>query len=294
MRFYVLVSNYLGAFERCLSTLPLDNTFVVINTIHTDIESKLEDICKDNGVPYKVTLSNGTPGKGKNALMQAFLDNSDDYMVMIDGDDFLTPYGVKYFENIQHKPDMLCTYGDIKCFDADLVLKQLTDDPSIHSVDNSLWEHYPDDTDGVIMPEDITTHIMRDPRFPYEEAITIGYDYSDFHDYMKTFADKGTGLLRLLFWSRKAAQHANYNETLFIGDDHIQYFKLKRLAYEGELDMQVTDHDDKPLYMYVIDNENSPGVCFENHFGDMRWIRPLLDELESETYPEYKLPFTKK
>lgn len=292
MKFYVLVSNYPSAFERCLQPLPWQDTVVVINTSVEGMEQRLADMCDKRGIPYHITESNGTPGKGKNALVKVFLESDDDYMVMIDGDDFLTPHGVRYFQNLDYKPDMLCTYGDIKSYDADYILSKLTQDPHLSLIDTKYWDLYPDDQDYSIMAEDVANTLYKDPRFSYDEAVEVGYAYSDFHEYMKDFADKGTGLLRLLMWSKKAARHANYNETLFIGDDHIQYFDFKCLAYTGELDMQIVKHDEKPLYMYVIDNENSPGVCYENHFGDMRWTRPLMHILDARNdILGFKLPF---
>ena len=110
LRFYVLTTRSLFCLRRQFVTLPVKETTVVINTKDEKYKEKAIEYCKEIGVEYFVTESNGTPGKGKNELRNIFLASEHEYCVQIDGDDMLTPYGVDYYKAVTAKdnpPDAL-------------------------------------------------------------------------------------------------------------------------------------------------------------------------------------------
>jgi len=102
LRFYVLTSRNLKCLKRHFVSLPKQHTTVIINTLDKDYESLVQDWCFREKINCVATESNGKPGKGKNAVLDHFLDSDYDYMVQIDGDDFLQPHGVNLYTWVAH------------------------------------------------------------------------------------------------------------------------------------------------------------------------------------------------
>ena len=65
-----------------------------------------------NGIKNLICLqseSNGKPGKGKNACIDHFISSDGDYMMLIDGDDFLYPTALQMLARaIKDEPDVVC------------------------------------------------------------------------------------------------------------------------------------------------------------------------------------------
>ena len=84
--------------------------YIIVNSQNSDY---YDDVCRifteESRVKIIQTESNGKPGKGHNSLIELFKNNkSYDYLLPIDGDDFLYPYGLKQLEKILiHKPDIV-------------------------------------------------------------------------------------------------------------------------------------------------------------------------------------------
>ena len=89
---------------------------IVVNSLNSDYYS---DVCKefsDYDVEIVETESNGKPGKGHNSLFNVFFERIDyDYMISLDGDDFLYPYALSQLEKclkMKEKLDIICLYGN--------------------------------------------------------------------------------------------------------------------------------------------------------------------------------------
>ena len=119
-KFYVLWSRFIDNLESTLSNLPRDNTVVIINTLDDEQRDVGVNFCKEHNIEYHVTESDGTPATGKNSLLETFLESDNQYMVAIDGDDFLTPYGAYLYPRLaEHEspPDMICLYRQLSVMD---------------------------------------------------------------------------------------------------------------------------------------------------------------------------------
>jgi hypothetical protein len=90
-----------------------------------------------------------------------------------------------------------------------------------------------------------------------------------------------------VFYSRKGAQHTRFDPDHRIGEDVLQYYKLKKLSYDGVLDMQVRDERPKYSYLYMQDADSTT----RNGNLDLYWIADLIDHLNKiEMYPSgYRL-----
>ena len=67
------------------------DVMVIVNTLHVQHAYQAVEACEGWGVRYALTQSNGLPGRGKNACLDAFLYSDRDYLCQLDGDDWLYP-----------------------------------------------------------------------------------------------------------------------------------------------------------------------------------------------------------
>lgn len=94
----------------------LDYTIIiVVNSLNIDYYEEVIDVFKDINVQIIETKSNGKPGMGHNSLFEIFKNNVQyDYLIPIDGDDFLYPYAFHQLTKSINKtnPDILVLQGN--------------------------------------------------------------------------------------------------------------------------------------------------------------------------------------
>ena len=94
----------------------LDYTIlIVVNSSKIDYYEEVVDVFKDINVEIIETKSNGKPGMGHNSLFEIFKNNLQyDYLIPIDGDDFLYPYAFHQLTKSINKtnPDILVLQGN--------------------------------------------------------------------------------------------------------------------------------------------------------------------------------------
>ena len=251
MRYYVLTSRKLKCLKRHFHSLPKEHTTVVINTIDKDYEEKAVEYCRDNNIDYAVTESNGRPGRGKNSVLQHFLGTDEEYMVQIDGDDFMQPHGVNLYKAVaesDNPPDGIQIVHSIGWLDLDSDWENLWEDHTLtqeinlsygqHRMDNRKWNYPPDS------------------REPMDCA-------------------------RLIFWSRKLAELVTFREDLMIGEDSLVNYQVRDLAYKGIVTLQKVN--DTKEHTYVYDFSNSGIVRRLNNNNDWSWVQPLNDAIAEES-----------
>ena len=89
---------------------------IVVNSLNSDY---YKDVCEEfSGYDVEIveTESNGKPGKGHNSLFEIFRERYEyDYMISLDGDDFLYPYALYQLEKcikLEDNIDVVCIYGN--------------------------------------------------------------------------------------------------------------------------------------------------------------------------------------
>ena len=90
---------------------------IVVNSLNTEYYKEVSDTFKELNVEIEIieTQSNGKPGMGHNSLFEVFKNKKQyDYLIPIDGDDFLYPYALHQLSKIiiQHTPDILVLQGN--------------------------------------------------------------------------------------------------------------------------------------------------------------------------------------
>jgi hypothetical protein len=117
IKFYALCSENMYALKRHQKTIPKTDLMIILNSMNSQFIKEASSYCKKEGIDFKVTKSDRTPATGKNSVLDEFKSSEHDFMVLIDGDDFLTPHGVftyKQIADMKSPPDVLaleCQYG---------------------------------------------------------------------------------------------------------------------------------------------------------------------------------------
>jgi len=312
-KYYVLTSGSLESLSRQFETLKPNETVVVINTLDEEYVETATSFCVFNNIECHVTKSDGTPATGKNSVLKLFLESDNEYMVHVDGDDMITPFGRNLYRTVAlgtSPPDDICLYNQIgirnyKDGFLDLFRKQVDSNrvtkdhmfipPSYgpffpHAVDSSTTRKYqPRVTDDAIKL------IKKQCDWLTGEEATRWVENSVFlEEFALRHGDRRNTLNRLVFFSRKAVGMMHYDPSLMVGEDLVQCHLLKKLAHAGELDMRIRKESPKYTYLYFSDKIS----VTRKSIADLSWMEPLIEELnrmEPElpdfTLSEFKDPY---
>jgi len=303
LRYYVLTSRNFKCLKRHFHSLPKENTTVVINTVDKEYEEIAQQWCWKNKINCVVTESNGMPGKGKNAVLDHFLDSDYKYMVQIDGDDFLQPHGRDLYKWVSENdpPDGIqIVYSDSYKGEYTDPYSQLFA-PMPWDLEYKLWMEkeyaaHPEKKEHLVS--------MFNNRYEYknlyythrEQNCTWNYPMDAIH-YMDC--------CRLIFWSRELASKVRFREDLLIGEDSLLNYEVRDLAFRGQCNLKKVRDATEFTYTYDITNcgvtkkaqQDADWAWMEKlneaiAEREKHWIVPLDFRLEFIEYPEEKrLPF---
>ena len=264
--------------ERHFTVLPMSKTVVVINSLDESYIDAAVSFCLKNNIIYYVTKSDGTPATGKNSVLDIFLESDDEYMVHIDGDDILTPYGVDLYSRLSKKndaPDCLVLYRQ-------RALEKSKNGPYF-------THHYPFDKSShghqTMTKQDIIEYFKQENTGNYssEKAKEIAEHRIVFNDIVNKYGESHESMCRIVFISKKCADIMRYDNTLKIGEDTIQFLKLKKIALNGGLNMVRYKEKRKPTYYYMQDFD---GTVKQD---DWDWIKSFNESvLNIELPPKYE------
>lgn len=266
-KFYVLWSRNVGLLHRATFDLPREKTVVIINTLDHEDEDAGVSFCKEHNIEYHVTESDGTPATGKNSLLEKFLESDNEYMVAIDGDDRLTPHGVYLYQELAKHPfapDIVCLY------------RQLNES-----------NETPFDKSQTRIKRDLLMHMFTNHKH-YNKSREVAERWTnkrlEFDDFMYKHMEDGEFMCRLVFHSRYAASIMKYNNEIYVGEDTVQFLKLKKLAMNGKINMLRRKERENPTYIY--NNNNLESIMRSRFLFDWSWTEPLLEII----YKEQDLP----
>ena len=120
--FFILTSSNHKLLKVCYNTVinqknhNIDyDIIIVVNSLNSNYINDVINEFQNIDVEIIQTQSNGKPGMGHNSLINIFNNRPIyDYMLMIDGDDFLYPYAFHQLSKIIHSknPDILVLQGN--------------------------------------------------------------------------------------------------------------------------------------------------------------------------------------
>lgn len=269
MKFYVLTSTNYEALLRHndpeYSNIHKDDMVVVINSLDSEYIEKAKNYCIVKDIKYYITKSNGSPSKGKNSLLDIFLDSDDDYCVMIDGDDFLTPHGVwmyKHLETLETPPDAVCLINQI----------------SLHIENNEVCfsNSFTVDYNYLLSTSNYDTfknyYGLSHEKSVYFDSLTTKY-----YEEQQKYSEGSEVHCRVTWFSKKAAMF-RFNEDLIVGEDTLQMLELKHEALEGRLNVYTTD--EYPATYIYDQREDGIVVAETDSGGDCEWMDTYLNALK--------------
>jgi hypothetical protein len=278
--FYVLTSHNIHALKRQFDTLDKNDTTVLINTLNKDYEKIAEEYCKSEKIRYFVTSSDGTAATGKNSFLDQFEQDGIPYAVLIDGDDYLTSFGVKFYKGLsqnENPPDAVVLTNAISQTWPGITEEEVHDEnrqnlnPStlpVKMVIGSTVTDWNTLKKGELLVDNV--------KYPPKEAV------KHFQEYISLF-EEGMGIdeiaARVVFMSRKAL--AVRYKPLIVGEDTFQYLELKDLHDRGEICL-VSHNEKRPTYMYdarisgiaITESQRDGGKGF------IDWMIKLKDEMK--------------
>ena len=292
LKFYALCSKNLLATQRHERTIPKEDLHIVINSLDGDYVNTAIDYCVSANIEYSVTVSDGTPATGKNSVFDIFKASTHDHMVLVDGDDFITPHGVWLYKQLSQSntcPDVVALEYQYGIFADRGYLTSHHHDPYLGCSDI----HNHDQIQGFgcrtfLQPLSYWQKAMAGNLIDIPSNDSPNYNYavhlSDVHQRWATYAyryiNNWESHCRIVFFSKAAAEF-RFDEDYIIGEDTLQYFILKNEHVNGRLNMKVLN-DRYPTYVY---DTRVGGVCQDEHFrvgqpGWIDWLEPLTEEYE--------------
>lgn len=305
LKFYALCCRNLHALKRHADYIPKENLHIVINTLDNIFESSARSYCLSEDIDHTVTTSDGTAATGKNSVLELFKSSDNDYMVLVDGDDFITPHGVVTYNKLAQAtepPDLVALEYQFvihkdsgqrrldPTFDKyDVLLNPYTgciDKKNFNSV-QGFGER------GFYQPKKwwdqaIAGHYVKGPnREPYLDEFGLIHKSWSTHCYK--YINNWETHCRLVWWSKKAVNNSlRFDPEYVVGEDTLLYFQYKHEHINNNL---VLKHlfDRWPTYVYdcrvggvVHQNKHKDG---EYDKGWREWLAKLVlkyDELEEQ------------
>lgn len=295
IKYYVLVNKSMDCLKRQFNTFNFNEIVVVINTLDEEFKSEAVQFCSDNNIEHYVTESDGTPGTGKNSVIKLFLGSNNEYMVHIDGDDFMTPYGRNLYRAISHSPncpDLIALYNQPSMYHYRFqqFVDKIDSNDAVGEIEHAFFPHqYEILFDNVLNDIQLQHHMKW-----YQERYHMTPEKSERLSRIRLhleqlYIDYGDGneaFNRMVFFSRKAAELINYTNQLQVGEDTVEYYKMKQKALQGQLDMRVRDERQGYTYVYMEDTDGIVSIGHRKRSEEelsrtWDWLEPLLNTLNS-------------
>jgi hypothetical protein len=276
VKFYILTSENLDRLKRHFSpeytNLEPKKAVVVINTKCAEYEKAASSYCSEIGVDYFVTESNGTPARGKNIVLDLFKSSENDYMVHIDGDDYLTPHGVWVYDHLANTaspPDAVFLWRQ-----KGLVRKWWEGEGESVETSDPFCIDFEDLLNG---DQSHVTDYREAAREAGRDMGDIEYHIENsrtFWQFQHKYCEPLTQHCRLTFLSKSAAE-IKFPEEVVVGEDTLHYFLLKDQQKEGKLKV-FKNTEYPPTYIY---DQTGAGTVVRESLGgqDTTWIVKFMD-----------------
>lgn len=293
LKFYVLTSGDLLALSRHTSSqysnIPKEDLFIVINTTDKKYEKAAIEYCEQERIEYCITDSDGSASRGKNSVLEIFLNSDNDYMVQIDGDDYLTPHGVWLYKHLAESDSPP---------DAIALMNQMS-----YIIDNSSdilkTERFVNEPEKYLNDRqyEIPTVLARFFDFDYE--LTSEYDYISelisrgvpkekaklyseanrkFYKNANRYCQNSESHHRVTWLSKVAAAMHKYPEGHKVGEDTLFFYLLKNESSLGKIDFKI--NDEYPA-TYIYDQRIPSTVVKEVEGGtNWQWMVDFNDAVE--------------
>lgn len=268
------------ALRRQFKTLRVEDTTVILNSLNEDYLAEAEAYCKEIGVRYFITESDGTAQTGKNSFLDRFEADSVEYAVLVDGDDYLTPRGIYVYDKLatlENPPDAVALTNQVNITFTDRDSSFMINLPGRIHLDPASIQGRCTMPSTVVDWEELAKGEMIE-----DMNGTSVEDVENFKDYIRLL-QYGMGIdeisTRITFMSRKIIPFRF--KKLIVGEDTLQFLELKEAFDKGLLDLRAYD-ETNPTYMYDL---RISGIALsesrvDGGFGFLRWMVILRDHIK--------------
>jgi len=294
IKFYALCSKSMPATKRHLQTVPKEDLIMVFNSEDEDYVNEAKAWCVEENIEHYITTSDGTASTGKNSVLELFLASDHEFMVMIDGDDFVTPHGVWTYKQIVERsdaPDVICLYDQLGIYKErgyDPVLRghDFLQDPMFTTADptdptliqghakrvfRQDWAWWQSAIDGTLIPQ------------TDDESKALADVHQRWAIHCQKYIDKWEHHLRITLFSRAAAAQGKFQVGLLVGEDTVRFLELKDAHMHGQLKV-VKHRETYPTYVYDTRLDGVVQWAYDRDWGYVKWLTELTekyDELEA-------------
>ena len=238
----ILTHHDLPRLERALRTAraqrPADvtvETLVMVNTLDAAYASRAVDLSRAWGVRCVVSESNGRPGRGKNACLDALLASDCDYLCQLDGDDWLYPtWALSAAEHLRRAPAL----DVVELFPVDCV----------GSTAGYHW-WLPDGAPASVWTSSAV--------YPWGSGGGPGMDG-------RLWTEHPTCPARTVMVSRKAAERRRFNEDLAVNEDYLLILEYLSDHIAGDLQVWLTMGSN-----WMVNDWRTPGSVTDVHAHDV-------------------------
>ena len=232
----ILTSGKPEKLGRCIQSVTNNSSLferiVICNSNDENFINLASQISYDNNINFRTSVSNGTPGKGKNSVLDYFLTTDCDWLFQIDGDDYISEGCIARL------------YDEINSNDFDLGC--LTNGYAVR----------PSGTIIALSQVDLLPKVMRHFLKYSEEERNYYINHKSFVQ-SKTF--NGEPINRNILYNRNAASH-RYNEELSVSEDVLFFLQSKEIFKIHE----ISASEDDFLYMYDFTDDGAVMTSIKN------------------------------
>jgi len=288
------------ATKRHANYIPKNDLVIILNSENPEYISEASAWCAQESIEYYVTESDGTASTGKNCFLDIFKNSSNDYAVLIDGDDFITPHGVWTYKQIaalETPPDVVALKNQYGIFRERGYSHNLTHEAVMSDPFFAVQDRLNSDTILGVgarcfrMTKSWWTTALNGTNIPKTTSTEVALSavHERWAQHVYKYIDTWETHLRITWFSKKAANRGYFDNTLLVGEDTFKYLEFKDDHVNGRLSLVHYD-DGYPTYVYdtridgvvqaVLDDDEEQGAL-----GWLNWLTALTnkyDELESE------------
>jgi len=226
----ILTSGKPEKLERCLQSVNYNSSphkqIVICNTQNSDYVSQAFNLSKKYGFDFLETESNGTPGKGKNSLLDYFVSTDCEYLFPVDADDYILPFAIDILSSVieKNRPDAVCLVGGD-------VLKENGQYIKFPLIKEKSWVR--------------NFFTVRNKTNKKNQTELIKKYFS----VLLNTSEKNEGLNRLILLHRDIANRYKYDEKLLISEDVLYHINLKNQ------NIKYMALESNSIYVYDISDE---------------------------------------
>lgn len=253
----ILTSRDIEKLDRCIKSVLVQaaasNIVVIINSLDERYQTLASDLSTKYSLKSIITESNGKPGKGKNSVLSYFLSTEYEYLIPVEGDDYLLPNAIETLVSVHtnHNMDLLSIIDSITIVDG----RETTIDEYVAT------NEYTELVQSLVEPNKFKAFALHIAKI------------------RKVCVEHDNFLCRFILMNRKVAKLFNFNENLLGAEDTKEHVKMKLLDAANEISYKLLSTKSVYVYDFAID-----GTYFSKLFtSDPRFeMKEFWDGIDKE------------